>query len=102
MRDMFTDYDELRPLKETADIVARISDWPDLYDEAQLAKNEVPIYAATFLDDLYVDFELAMETASKIKGCRTFITNTMYHNAIGAKSDEIVKELFSLRDDVMD
>ncbi len=101
-RGMFEDYDELRSLKETADILAKTDDWPDLYDEAQLAKNEVPVYSATFYNDMFVDFELAQDTASKINNCKQFITNVMYHNAVRAKSDELLKQLFALRDDVID
>jgi len=101
-RGMFEDYDDLRSLKETADILAKTDDWPDLYDEAQLAKNEVPVYSATFYDDMFVDFELAQDTASKINNCKQFITNVMYHNAVRAKSDELLKQLFALRDDVID
>ena len=101
-KDIFEDYDELRSLKETADILAKIDDWPDLYDEAQLAQNEVPVYSATFVDDMYVDFELAQQTASKIRNCKHFITNAMYHNAITAKYDELLKQLFALRDDAID
>ena len=101
-KDMFEDYDELRSLKETADILAKMNDWPDLYDEAQLAKNEVPVYSATFCDDMYVDFELAQKTASKIKNCKHLITNVMYHNAIRAKYEDLLKQLFVLRDDVID
>ena len=101
-KGMFEDYDELRSLKDTADIIAKIDDWPDLYDETQLAKNEVPLYSATFVDDMYVDFELAQQTASKIRNCKHFITNVMYHNAIRAKYDELLKQLFALRDDVID
>lgn len=99
---MFDDYDELSSLKETAEILAEFDDWPDLYDEEQLAKNEVPVYAATFIDDMYVDYGFASETASKIKNSRHFVTNMMYHNALSAKSDDLMKQLFSLRDDVID
>lgn len=99
---MFTDYSELRPLYETMDIVNHIDDWPDLYDEAQLAKNEVPAYAAVYLNDLYVDYDYSAETAEKIKGCKTFVRNDLYHDALGSKSSEVVEQLFRLRDDVLD
>lgn len=99
---MFVDYSELASLLPVADILAKESSWPDLYDEAQLAKNEVPVYSATYVDDMYVDIEYARETAGKIKGCREYITNVRYHNAISSKSDELMKELFALRDDVID
>lgn len=93
---------ELRKLRETAELVAKIDDWPDLYDEEQLAKNEVPLYAVTYVDDMYVDYEFAQETASKIKNCKQFITNTMYHSGLTHQSNEVMKQLFALRDDVID
>ncbi|KAL8723487.1 MAG: hypothetical protein Q9225_000220 [Loekoesia sp. 1 TL-2023] len=101
---MFSDYDELRPLAETASILAHMSDWPHLYDKAQLANNKVPVYASIYVDDMYVSFDLAMETAKKIKGCKYFVTNTMYHDAIShaGRSDELFRQLFQLRDDCLD
>ena len=101
-RDMFDDFDELAPLKKTADLLAFDHDWPDLYDEAQLAKNEVPVYSITYIDDMYVHYDLAMETASKIKGCKNSVTNGLYHNALGSKSDEVMARLFALREDTID
>ncbi|PIG89136.1 proline iminopeptidase [Aspergillus arachidicola] len=101
-KDMFDSYDELNEIKEAADILATTKDWPALYDEAQLAKNEVPVYAATYIDDMYVHFSHASNTAAKIKGIKQFITNTMYHNALRAKSDEVMQQLFALRDDSID
>ena len=97
---MFEDYESLRATRNVAEILAQSSDWPDLYDEAQLARNEVPVYSATYYDDLDVNFDFAKETAKKIKGCKLFITNTMFHNALRSKSDEVMKELFEMRDDV--
>ncbi|KAI9376595.1 Alpha/Beta hydrolase protein [Aspergillus egyptiacus] len=101
-KDMFDSYNELRQVKEAAEILATITDWPALYDEAQLAKNEVPVYAATYMEDMYVHFEHAAKTAAKIKGLKQFITNVMYHNAIRSKSDEVFQQLFALRDDTID
>jgi hypothetical protein len=99
---MFSAYPELAKLKEVGEALAQEKDWPRLYDEEQLARNEVPVYAAVYIDDMYVDFELSMERARGIRGIKTFVTNTMYHNAIRAKSDEVMKEVFAMRDDVMD
>ncbi|RAH67180.1 proline iminopeptidase [Aspergillus aculeatinus CBS 121060] len=101
-QDMFDSYTELRQIKEAAKIIASTSDWPKLYDEAQLMKNEVPVYAATYIDDMYVHFDHAQKTAAKIKGIKQFITNTMYHNAIRAKSDEVFQQLFAMREDTID
>ncbi|KAG9859262.1 alpha/beta-hydrolase, partial [Aureobasidium melanogenum] len=51
---------------------------------------------------MYVDYDYSRETAEKIKGCKTFTTNVMYHNAIRSKADEVIRQLFELRDDVID
>jgi len=51
---------------------------------------------------MYVDFELSMKTAQTIKGCKTYITNVMYHDALRSKMDEVFKALFALRDDSID
>lgn len=99
---MFESYTELKSVREVAEILAETDDWPALYDETQLAKNEVPVYAATYIDDMYVHFDLASKTAAKIKGIKQFITNTMYHDALRSKSGDLVRQLFSLRDDPID
>lgn len=101
-KNMFEDFTELRKLRKTAEIVAEIDDWPDLYDGDQLENNKVPVYAVTYIDDMYVDYDLAQQRASKIGNCKQFITNAMYHNGLGSKSDEVMKQLFALRDDVTD
>ena len=119
---MFEDYSELRKLEDVANRIADDSDWSDLYDEKQLAKNEVPVshqairavvtpgtlltlpqvYAASYVEDMYVDFDLGMETARKVKGTKVFTTNVMFHDAIRSKMDEVVRQAFALRDDVLD
>ncbi|KAK1753857.1 Alpha/Beta hydrolase protein [Echria macrotheca] len=56
-------------LGEVADSLARKADWPALYDEQQLAKNKVPVRAIAYPDDMYVDYDLSLETGSKIRNC---------------------------------
>lgn len=99
---MFDCYPELKKLKAVGYALAEEPDWPRLYDEEQLKRNEVPVYAAVYVDDMYVDFDLSMETARTIRGCKPFVTNAMYHNAIGSKTDDVLKEIFAMRDDVID
>jgi pimeloyl-ACP methyl ester carboxylesterase len=99
---MFETCPELQKLRHVADILAEYKDWPELYDPKQLAKNEVPVYAATFVEDMYVDYRLVQETLMKVKNHKQLITNTMYHNAITSKTDEVLKALFALRDDSTD
>jgi pimeloyl-ACP methyl ester carboxylesterase len=99
---MLDSYSELRKVKEVANILATDEDWPKLYDEEQLAKNEVPVYAAVYNEDMYVDVGYSMETASKIKGCKTMLTNLMYHNALRSKMEDVVEGLWNLRCDTID
>ncbi|KAK2766277.1 hypothetical protein FQN54_007794 [Arachnomyces sp. PD_36] len=101
-KNMFESYGELKAMEEPAQILASYDDWPALYDEEQLAKNEVPVYSATYVEDMYVNFKFATDTASKIKNCKQFITNTMYHDGIRARADEVMRQLFTLRDDSID
>lgn len=101
-QDMFDSYTELNQLKQVAEILATTYDWPALYNETQLANNEVPVYAASYVDDMYVHFEHSAATAKKIKGCKQFITNAMYHDALRNKSDELMRQLFAMRDDTID
>lgn len=101
-RDHFETYSELKPLKEAAEILATTADWPALYDQEQLSKNEVPLYAVSYVDDVFVDFTYACATAKLVKGAKFFATNALYHNGIRAGADEVFKQLFSLRDDCID
>lgn len=98
---MLDTYPELKKLKTIGELLAK-EKWDKLYDIEQLKKNEVPVYAASYIDDMYVDFDLSMETAKIIKGCKTYATNVMYHNAVSAKADDVLKAIFELRDDVID
>lgn len=68
----------------------------------QLRRNDVPVYAASFIDDMYVDFELARETAGLVGAIQVHETNSMHHNAVRAKSGEVLDQLFRLRDDSLD
>jgi len=99
---MLDDYYELLKLKPQAEMVAQFSDWPDLYDEEQLSKNKVPVYCAVYMDDIYVDYDFSRETAAKIKGAKCFVTNVMYHDAVRSKMDEVMRNLWALRDDSID
>jgi len=99
---LFEVFPELEKLAPAAKIIAEVSDWPALYDEWQLAKNEVPLYSLTYIDDMYVDYHLAQQTAKLVKNCKQAVTNGMYHNALRSKSADAFKALFALRDDSLD
>ncbi|KAK5114290.1 hypothetical protein LTR62_002541 [Meristemomyces frigidus] len=99
---MFEDYSELRKLQPVAELVAADNSWTPLFDLAQLAKNQVPVYAAAYTEDMYVDFDLSMKTAKRIKGCKVFVTNVMFHDAVRSKMEEVIRNVFALRDDLVE
>lgn len=97
----FETYPELQALCEEAELLANREDWPPLYDQEKLRQNKVPVYAASYVEDMYVDYDFARDTAKLVKA-KTFETNVMYHSALRAKAEEVLQQLFSLRDDVLD
>ncbi|KAE9578700.1 Proline iminopeptidase [Colletotrichum fructicola] len=99
----FETYPELIELREVAEILAKFTDWPeDLYDHEQLRNNEVPVYAASYIDDMYVDNQFARDTAALVKGCKVYETNQLYHSALRSKTEDVMRELFKLRDNPID
>ncbi len=98
----FENHGELKVLMDVAEILETKQDWDELYDLEQLRRNEVPVYAAIFVDDMYVDFEYSLETARIVKGCKTYVTNTLYHDALRSRTGDVLRALFELRDDSID
>ncbi|KAL2154354.1 hypothetical protein VTH82DRAFT_3030 [Thermothelomyces myriococcoides] len=94
---------ELARMVDAAEVLAKTEEWDeDLYDEDQLCRNQVPVYAISYVDDMYVDFELARETATLVNGIKVHETNGWYHDAVRSKSEEVFAALFKLRDDTID
>ncbi len=79
---MFDDIAALRPLKEAAHILASKSDWGPLYDAAVLQATSVPVVAASYVEDMYVDWHLAQETGRHIKGLWQWSTSEYMHRYV--------------------
>ncbi|MGP4092540.1 alpha/beta fold hydrolase [Streptomyces sp. KR55] len=91
----------LRPLRETADLLAARTGWRPLYDPARLAANEVPVAAAIYHDDMYVDTAHSLETARTIRGLRTWVTDEFEHDGVRASGPRVLDRLIALtRDEV--
>jgi pimeloyl-ACP methyl ester carboxylesterase len=91
----------LRPLRETADLLAERTDWAPLYDPDRLAGNEVPVAAAVYHDDMYVDTEHSLRTARAIRGLRTYVTDEFEHDGVRAGGPRVLDRLIALsRDEV--
>ncbi|MCP3822627.1 alpha/beta hydrolase [Streptomyces sp. A3M-1-3] len=91
----------LAPLRETAHLLAERTDWSPLYDAERLAANQVPVAAAVFHDDMYVDTEHSLRTARAIRGLRTWITDEYEHDGVRAGGARVLDRLLALaRDEV--
>ncbi len=92
---MFEDYGALAPLREAAELLAA-REWPRLYDPDVLADNRVPVAAAIYVDDMYVERVFSEETAARIRGARAWITNGYEHNGLHAAGARILDRLIDL------
>ncbi len=96
---MLDDHYSLKPLKEVAELIAQKSDWGRLYNLDQLAKNEVPVSAISYYDDMYVPIEWSEETAQHVGNFRIWATNEWEHNGIGVDGPRILSRLLSQLDE---
>jgi pimeloyl-ACP methyl ester carboxylesterase len=92
---MFEDYLSLQPHQQVAGILAE-HEWPRLYDADRLSRNEVPVSATIYVDDLYVERAFAEETAAAIRGLRPWITNEYQHNGLRADGEHVLGRLIDL------
>ncbi|MER7577190.1 alpha/beta fold hydrolase [Streptomyces sp. NPDC126514] len=98
---MFENDPALRPLRETAALLATRTDWTPLYDPARLAANEVPVAAAVYHDDMYVDTAHSLATARAVRGLRTWVTDEFEHDGVRAGGPRVLDRLLALaRDEV--
>lgn len=96
---MFEDFARLAPLREVADLTARRDDWPALYDETTLSRNRVPVAAAIYDDDMYVERRYSEAVAARVPGVRTWITNEYDHDGLRCDgSGTVFKRLLAMLD----
>ncbi|GAA4373517.1 alpha/beta fold hydrolase [Nocardioides caricicola] len=95
---MFDDIAALRPFRGAADLLASYDDWPALYDADRLAANEVPVAAAVYFDDMYVDSGLQLETAERVGNVRAWVTNEFEHDGIRADPARVLGRLRAMLD----
>jgi pimeloyl-ACP methyl ester carboxylesterase len=82
---MFENDRTLAPLAEVAQLLADHEEWGALYDVDRLADNKVPVAAAVYHDDMYVEYAYSMETAARLGACEPWVTNEYSHD--GLRSD---------------
>ncbi|WP_406294981.1 alpha/beta hydrolase [Embleya sp. NBC_00888] len=93
---MFEEIAALRPFREAADLLARHDDWPVLYDVERLRTNPVPVAAAVYFDDMYVDADLSLETAREVANVRAWVTNEWEHDGSYASGGAVLDRLMDM------
>ena len=94
-RWMWDDYASLRPQRDAALLLAD-HPWPRLYDADRLARNEVPVAATIYVNDLYVERAFAEETARQIRGLRSWVTNEYEHSGLRSDGERVLDRLIDL------
>jgi pimeloyl-ACP methyl ester carboxylesterase len=90
--------DEYGGLRSLADAAALLADheWPRLYDADRLRDNDVPVAAAVYAEDPYVEAAFSLETADLVRGMRVWLTNEYVHNGLRADGAVILGRLIDL------
>ena len=92
----------LLPLRTVAGLLAEKDDWAALYDPARLALNTVPVAAAVYSEDIYVDRNLSLETAAAVRGLQVWESADFHHDGIADDGEGIFARLLGLTRSVRD
>ena len=88
----------LVPLAETAEVLAAKEDWEPLYDPGRLALNDIPVAAAVYRDDIFVDRDLSLATAKRVRGLEVWETADFHHDGIADDGEGIFARLLGMAD----
>ncbi|WP_026930866.1 alpha/beta fold hydrolase [Glycomyces tenuis] len=80
-------FDEVRLLRGFAPAVHALAErreWSPILDPERLAANEVPVAAAVYFDDMYVDSGLQLDTLKGLGNAQAWVTNEFEHDGIGS------------------
>ena len=86
----------LCPIAAAGELLAQRDDWPALYDAAQLARNQIPVTAAVYADDMYVPTVLSLQTAAAIRGLRAWVTNEYEHDGLRVSNGAVLDRLIAM------
>ncbi|HEY0247408.1 MAG TPA: alpha/beta fold hydrolase [Gryllotalpicola sp.] len=90
----FAEIAALRPFEAATHLLHERADWSVLYEPDRLAANEVPVYAAVYFDDMYVDSALQLETAQAVGNVHPWVTNEFEHD--GLRNGDVFARLHRL------
>lgn len=92
---MLSEIRALRPFAEASEALAARPFAGRLYDPERLVQNQVPVAAAVYFDDMYVDAGLSLATADKVGNLRAWVTNEYEHDGL-RKDAGVLKRLMEM------
>src|SRR5262249_594674 len=93
---MFDTDPVLQPFRQAAHLIAERPHWPVLYDVDRLRGNTVPVVAAIYHDDMYLDRDLSITTAQTIHGLKPWITSEYQHDGLRTSNGAVLDHLIAL------
>lgn len=91
------DFGRLAHFREAAEILATKTDWSYLYDHDRLRNTSVPVAAAVYYDDMYVEREFSEEVATLLgPNCRMWVTNEFQHSGVRDDGSRILDTLIKM------
>ncbi len=90
---MFKQEGALRVFKPAMDVLMEDTHFGTIYDAEQLARNEVPLQAAVYVDDMYVDSGMQLDTLSRVGNSHYWATNEFEHD--GLHGAVVFKHIFT-------
>jgi pimeloyl-ACP methyl ester carboxylesterase len=82
---MFEEVRLLRGFGPAVHALAERPEWSPVLDAERLGANEVPIAAAVYFDDMFVDSGIQLSTLAGIGNAQAWVTNEFEHDGIGAE-----------------
>lgn len=79
---MFDQEQALKPFAPAVNLLMEDRHWGRLYDQDRLASNSVPLQAAVYFDDLYVDSGMQLDTLSRVGSSHAWVTNQFEHDGL--------------------
>jgi len=91
------DFATLGGLKEAAELLAAKDDWGCLYDSDMLRNTSVPVAAAVYYEDMFVERALSEETANLLgEKCKVWVSNEFQHSALGDSGARVLSMLMKM------
>ena len=90
---MFAEMPELKPFAPAMELLMTDTEFDRVYNPVRLAANEVPLQAAVYFDDMYVDAKLQLDTLSRVGASHAWVTNEFEHD--GLHGDTVFAHLFT-------